>query len=39
MPRQFEFLRDPLPKTGTGKIIKRTLRETFWSGKERRVQG
>jgi acyl-coenzyme A synthetase/AMP-(fatty) acid ligase len=29
----------PLPKTGTGKIIKRELRETLWSGKERRVQG
>ena len=31
--------RRPLPKTGTGKIIKRELREVFWSGKERRVQG
>ena len=28
-----------LPKTGTGKIVKRQLRETFWQGKERRVQG
>ena len=39
MPRRFEFTDDPLPKTGTGKIIKRELRETFWGGKERRVQG
>jgi fatty-acyl-CoA synthase len=39
MPRRYEFVDDPLPKTGTGKIIKRELRETFWGGKERRVQG
>jgi acyl-CoA synthetase (AMP-forming)/AMP-acid ligase II len=39
MPRKFVFSEGPLPKTGTGKIIKRELRETFWSGKERRVQG
>jgi len=39
MPRRFVFSEGPLPKTGTGKIIKRELRETFWSGKERRVQG
>ena len=39
MPRRFHFSVDALPKTGTGKIIKRELRESFWSGKERRVQG
>ena len=39
MPRRFEFSDAPLPKTGTGKIIKRELRETFWGGKDRRVQG
>ncbi len=39
MPRKFHFTRDALPKTGTGKIVKRQLRETFWQGKERRVQG
>jgi fatty-acyl-CoA synthase len=38
MPRRFEFLDGPLPKTGTGKIVKRQLRETLWGGKERRVQ-
>jgi len=38
-PRRFEFVADPLPKTGTGKVVKRQLRETFWEGKERRVQG
>ena len=39
MPRLFHFTDTPLPKTGTGKIVKRELRETFWAGKERRVQG
>jgi len=39
MPRHFQFADQPLPKTGTGKILKRELREAFWQGKERRVQG
>jgi fatty-acyl-CoA synthase len=39
MPRRFQFADTALPKTGTGKILKRELRETFWSGKENRVQG
>ena len=39
LPRKFEFLNEPLPKGGTGKILKRELREKFWAGKDRRVQG
>jgi fatty-acyl-CoA synthase len=39
MPRRIEFTDTALPKTGTGKILKRELRETFWGGKDRRVQG
>lgn len=39
LPRMFEFMDQPLPKGGTGKILKRELREKFWAGKERRVQG
>jgi fatty-acyl-CoA synthase len=39
LPRIIQFAEGPLPKTGTGKILKRELRETFWTGKERRVQG
>ena len=31
-PRR-KFTEGPLPKTGTGKIVKRELREAFWSGK------
>ena len=39
MPRTIEFTETPLPKTGTGKIVKRELRERFWEGAARRVQG
>lgn len=39
MPRVIEFLDEPLPKTGTGKIRKNLLKHRFWEGKERRVQG
>ncbi|MBZ5575125.1 MAG: long-chain-fatty-acid--CoA ligase [Acidobacteriia bacterium] len=39
LPRILEFVEGPLPKTGTGKILKRELREKLWQGKERRVQG
>jgi fatty-acyl-CoA synthase len=39
LPKQFVFRKDPLPKGGTGKILKYQLREQFWSGKEKRIQG
>ncbi|MBY0372570.1 MAG: long-chain-fatty-acid--CoA ligase [Bryobacteraceae bacterium] len=39
LPRVIEFSDEPLPKTGTGKIRKLVLRERFWAGKEKRVQG
>jgi fatty-acyl-CoA synthase len=39
LPRVVEFSDNPLPKTGTGKIRKVELRERFWAGKEKRVQG
>jgi len=39
LPRICEFIDEPLPKTGTGKIRKLILRERFWSDKEKRVQG
>jgi len=39
LPGVIQFSKEPLPKTGTGKILKRELREPFWAGKERRVQG
>jgi acyl-coenzyme A synthetase/AMP-(fatty) acid ligase len=37
--REIGFSSEPLPKTGTGKIVKRTLRESYWQGKSKRVQG
>ena len=39
MPRIVEFTSEPLPKTGTGKIRKLVLRERYWAGKAKRVQG
>jgi fatty-acyl-CoA synthase len=39
LPRIVKFVEGPLPKTGTGKMLKRQLREDFWSGKAIRVQG
>ncbi len=39
LPRIVEFTTEPLPKTGTGKIRKLVLKEKFWVGKEKRVQG
>jgi fatty-acyl-CoA synthase len=39
IPRMIEFTEEPLPKTGTGKIRKMILRERFWAGKAKRVQG
>lgn len=35
-PRGVDF-REALPKSGTGKILKRELREPFWAGREKRV--
>jgi fatty-acyl-CoA synthase len=39
IPHIVQFTAGPLPKTGTGKILKRELRENFWKGKATRVQG
>jgi fatty-acyl-CoA synthase len=39
LPRVIEFREEALPKTGTGKIRKMVLREPFWAGREKRVQG
>jgi acyl-CoA synthetase (AMP-forming)/AMP-acid ligase II len=37
VPRRVEFSETDLPKGGSGKILKRTLRERFWSHRERGV--
>ena len=36
IPREVSF-RDSLPRTPTGKLLKRELREPFWAGQERRI--
>lgn len=37
IPRRVEFSRTELPKSGSGKILKRILRERFWVNQERAV--
>ena len=37
VPRRVEFSDAELPKSGTGKILKRILRERFWDSQERAV--
>jgi fatty-acyl-CoA synthase len=39
LPRSIRIQTEALPRTGTGKVRKRELREPLWQGKERRVQG
>jgi acyl-CoA synthetase (AMP-forming)/AMP-acid ligase II len=35
-PKSVEFV-EALPRTATGKVLKRSLREAFWSGQDRRI--
>jgi long-chain acyl-CoA synthetase len=37
IPRRVEFSETELPKSGSGKILKRILRERFWANQERSV--
>jgi long-chain acyl-CoA synthetase len=37
IPRRIEFSETELPKNGSGKILKRTLRERFWAHEKRAV--
>jgi acyl-CoA synthetase (AMP-forming)/AMP-acid ligase II len=36
-PKSIDFRDTPLPRSASGKILRRELREPFWEGKERRV--
>ena len=36
VPKRVEFV-EALPKSGSGKVLKRELRERYWRGRERRV--
>jgi acyl-CoA synthetase (AMP-forming)/AMP-acid ligase II len=37
IPRRVEFLETDLPKSSSGKMLKRTLRERFWTRQQRAV--
>jgi long-chain acyl-CoA synthetase len=37
VPRSVEFQLEALPKSGAGKILKRDLREKYWTGKSKHV--
>ena len=37
IPRRIEFSETELPKSGSGKILKRILRERFWDRQDRAV--
>jgi long-chain acyl-CoA synthetase len=37
VPRSIELIEGELPKGGTGKILKKQLREPYWQGRERRI--
>jgi len=36
VPRSVDFM-DEIPRTGTGKILKRQLRAPYWEGRQSRV--
>ena len=38
-PKQIELRRDPLPKSGAGKILKRERRDPHWGGYDTRIHG
>jgi acyl-CoA synthetase (AMP-forming)/AMP-acid ligase II len=37
VPKGIDFRADALPKSGPGKVLKRVLREPYWSGKDRSI--
>jgi long-chain acyl-CoA synthetase len=37
LPRSIEFFDGELPKGGSGKILKKELRERYWAGRSRRI--
>ncbi|MFO1406626.1 MAG: AMP-binding protein [Steroidobacteraceae bacterium] len=37
VPRGIDIRREPLPKSGPGKVLKRELRAPYWAGRERSV--
>jgi acyl-CoA synthetase (AMP-forming)/AMP-acid ligase II len=38
-PTRIEFSTDPLPKSGVGKLLRRSVRERYWQGRDRLIGG
>ena len=38
-PSRVDLIRDPLPKSPVGKLLRKQLRDPHWAGQERRVGG
>ena len=38
-PASIIIVTDPLPKSPVGKLLRKSLREPFWEGHDRRVAG
>jgi acyl-CoA synthetase (AMP-forming)/AMP-acid ligase II len=37
VPKSFDFVMDELPKTSTGKVQRRLIRDRYWTGRARKV--
>jgi len=37
VPKRVEVTDQPLPKSGAGKVLKRSLREPHWAGQDTRI--
>jgi long-chain acyl-CoA synthetase len=37
VPKRIDLRRDPLPKSGPGKVLKRELRAPFWAGQTAQI--
>jgi len=38
-PTRVEFSDEPLPKSGVGKLLRRSVRQKYWQGEERAIRG
>ena len=38
-PTRVEFSAEPLPKSGVGKLLRRTVREAYWTAEDRGISG
>lgn len=38
-PARVEFVREPLPKSAVGKLVRRQVRERYWTDEDRQIRG